>query len=132
MLPKIFNVFQKKDYKFKVDKHRVFAFWKEPSIQKTDSEWEEYGRYLQNAIKQSVEPNVWSLISKPGFYDDPEYGIYVKKVRIMLIEEYGLDSEEVKIGNYHLGLLVLGFPAQENIKYPLYYRGVQLKPYEKV
>lgn len=61
---------------------------------------------------------------------DPKAHEYIKGVRSSLIMEYSLvDSEdEVWIGDYHMGMLVLGFKAKPDVLYPYYYKGIQLKP----
>ncbi|MCP5487508.1 MAG: hypothetical protein H7A43_02575 [Verrucomicrobia bacterium] len=54
-------------------------------------------------------------------------------MRAELIEEYSLHEieDEIKIGVYHLGLLVLSIPTDAPETFPYYYRGIQLKPYRR-
>ncbi len=61
----------------------------------------------------------------------PVYREYVEHVRAQLIEEYVLHEiqDEIKIGAYHMSLLVLSFPSDDLEMYPYYYRGIQLKPF---
>ena len=70
------------------------------------------------------------MISQRDPAESTEYQAHVERVRGQLVEEYGLSSRNdgVKIGLYHMGMLVISFPASDDVEYPYYYRGVQLKP----
>ena len=56
---------------------------------------------------------------------------YVEEVRDSLISEYSLDqqTDEVALGNYHMGMIVISFKARPSVEYPYCYKGIQLKPW---
>ncbi|TWT62983.1 hypothetical protein [Rubinisphaera italica] len=91
---------------------------------------DQYLSDLQSAVRNSVEENVWKIVSSGNMQSDPKACEYVEIVRRSLIDEFGLkdDSNEVWIGNYHLGMIVIGFNAKPQVIYPYYYKGIQLKP----
>ena len=122
--------FSKKPYRIRVSDHSVFVKWLKPIQQWSQEDGAAYLRSLQKAVRKTVDQETWQLISSPDFFNNPEYRNFVEKIRTKLIEEYHFQSQanDVRISTYHMGLLVLDFPASDEIKYPYCYYGVQLKP----
>ena len=124
------RLFRKRPYRIRVDGDRVFVQWLKPIQEWQPDEGKDYLPKLQEAVKRTVDTAVWELVSRPDPSSDPAYREYVGRIRGDLIRDFGLSDRtgEVKIGNYHLGMLVLSFPAANGVEYPYYYRGVQLVP----
>lgn len=129
----MFNFLNRKPYQIRVCGHSVFVKWTKPIQQWTPEDGVDYLPSLWKAIKKTVDSETWQLISDPKFYDNPKYRSYVEGIRVRLIDEYHLQpkAETVKIGSYHMGLLVLSFPSACDTEYPYYYCGVQLKPFKE-
>ena len=124
------NLFRKSPYRIRIDGHSVFTQMMTPITEWKPSESEKYLSDLQTAVKQTVDAPTWALISEPNPSSNPAYRTYVENIRKDLLTEFGLEDrrEDVRIGTYHMGMLVLSFPAKSDIQYPYYYRGIQLKP----
>jgi len=113
--------------------HQVFAEWLRPIESWSDKDQDDYMAELRSAVRASIDEPTWNLISRENRSDHEEYQRYVREVREKLIEEYSLQEigEQLGIGLYHGGLLVLSWPVEEGGTYPYYYHGVQLKPYKR-
>jgi len=127
------NVFHRKPYRIRRDGHCVFVKWVRPIEQWSQKDGDSYLPTLQDHVRASVDEATWVLVGREDPASNPAYRAYVENVRVQLIQEYSLQkiADSIKIGVYHLGLLVLGFPSDDPEKYPYYYRGIQLKPYRK-
>lgn len=123
----------RRSYKIRVRGHCVYVKLNRPIHELKDEKGEQYLSELQAAVRRTVDADIWALISRPHPQNDKDYSDYVERVKALLIKEYDLDPEadEVHTGNYHLGMLVLSFVAAEEVEYPYYYRGVQLKPHKE-
>lgn len=130
---KIRNYFQKACYSITVKGSSVFVNRHKPIINWSSDENDKYLKELGSAIRKTVDVDIWSVISKNNPEEDPSYRKYVERIRTILIKEYGFADQEsaVEIGYYHYGKLVLSFPAKEGVEYPMFFRGIQLKPYLK-
>jgi hypothetical protein len=119
-----------KPYEINIEGHRVYMSWDQPIHAWNQKAQDSYLPELQAAVRLTIDDAAYPIISSGNMQADPRAHDYVAKVRNDLIVEYGLvDSEEtVWIGNYHMGMLVIGFKAEPAIKYPYYYKGIQLKP----
>ncbi len=122
--------FGKKKYRLRVAGDCVFMRWLRPIGECSESECQEYLVRLGKAIRRTVAPQVWALLTMPEPCENPEYQAYVQSVREAFISEYGLAAvaDEVIIALYHADMLVLSFPGQAGVEYPYSFRGVQLKP----
>jgi hypothetical protein len=127
------NLFNRKPYRIRRSGHRVFVKWRKPIEQWPPDAGEAYLPSLRLYVQASVDATAWSLVGRENPASDPAYREYVERVRAQLIEEYSLHEikDEIKIGVYHLGLLVLSIPTDDPEKFPYYYRGIQLKPFRK-
>ena len=130
----MFNIFSKPAYKLTIKNDSVFCKWHKDITQWSEKESDEYLAQLQSAVKKTVSQEKWELITKDSpRSEDVEYQNYVEAVKKEVILKFGFEEsfELVRIGLYHSDMLVISFPAQEKIKYPYYFMGVQLKPYKK-
>jgi len=127
------NLFNRKPYRIRRRGHRVFVKWRKPIEQWSAAAGDAYLRTLRQHVHASVDEATWALVGREDPSSDPAYREHVERVRAQLIEEYALQEiqDEIKVGVYHLGLLVLSFPTDDLDKYPYYYRGIQLKPFRK-
>jgi len=126
------NLFNRKPYRINRNAHRVFVKWVKPIEQWTPHDSDTFLPALRSHVQASVDDTTWSIIGQDNPASDSAYRAYVERVRAQLIEEYGLQDiqDEIKVGTYHLGLLVLSWPSPEFETYPYYYRGIQLKPFQ--
>ena len=127
------KLFRNDLYTIRAEGHRVFVRWLKPMTEWEPEVNERYLPALQDAVKKSVDAVSWKLISEPNPSGNPAYREYVEKVRTEFIAEYRMEKRHanVRIGTYHMGMLVLSFPAEPAVVYPYYYRGVQLSPIEE-
>lgn len=127
------SLFQGKPYRIRRSGHRVFVKWLKPIAQWPPDAGEAYLPTLRRHVQASVDESAWSLVGRENPCSDSAYREYVERVRAELIEEYSLHEieDEIKIGVYHLGLLVLSIPTDAPETFPYYYRGIQLKPYRR-
>ena len=127
------NLFKRKPYRIRRSGHRVFVEWRKPIEQWSPDAGDAYLPALRRHVQASVDEAAWSLVGRENPSGDSAYREYVERVCAQLIEEYGLNEieDEIKIGVYHLGLLVLSIPTETPDTFPYYYRGIQLKPYRR-
>lgn len=124
------RLFDRPPYRIRVAGDRVFVQWLKPIQEWQPAEGAGYLPELRAAVKATVKSDAWEIISRRDPSSDPAYREYVERIRGEFIQEFGLVERvgEVNVGTYHLGMLVLSFPATEGVEYPYYYRGVQLVP----
>lgn len=127
------NLFNRKPYEIRRSGHRVFVKWRKPIKQWSPGSVKAYMPSLRRHAQASVDEKAWSLVGRENTSSYPAYREYVERVRAQLIEEYSLHhiDDQITIGAYHLGLLVLRFTADEPHSFPYCYRGIQLKPLRK-
>ncbi len=129
----MFDFLRRTKYTLRVDGHRVFRRWLRPIQEWSNKDCREYSRQLDESIRKTVTPEIWTLLTGPEPSENAEYQAYVASVRSQLIAEYGFQdrADQIFVGVYHYERLVIGFPARKGVEYPYYYRGIQLKPYEE-
>ncbi len=127
------NLFNRKPYRIRRSGHCVYVKWRKPIEQWSPDAGEAYLPALRRHVQASVDETTWALVGRENPSSEPAYREYVERVRTQLIEEYSLHDigDEIKIGVYHLGLLVLSIPAGDAEMFPYFYRGIQLKPFRK-
>jgi hypothetical protein len=126
-------MFNRKPYRIKRSGHSVFVKWLKPIELWAPEANDAYLPSLRKHVQASVDESAWPLVGRENPSSNPAYREYVERVRAQLIEEYSLQAtqDEIKIGTYHMGLLVLSWPSDNLDVYPYYYRGIQLKPFKK-
>lgn len=119
-----------KPYSIRVEDDSVFVSWDQPLSEWDQKSQDEYLPKLQEAVRSTVDDEVYAIISYGDMYSDPKAKEYVESVIADLRMKYALpDSDDVvRIGYYHMEMLVIGFDADPQIQYPYYYKGIQLKP----
>ena len=90
--------FGKKKYRLRVAGDCVFMRWLRPIGECSDSECQEYLVRLGKAIRRTVAPQVWALLTMPEPCENPEYQAYVQSVREAFISEYGLAAVAARHG----------------------------------
>ncbi len=114
------RLFRKDPYRIRVDGHRVFVRWLKPITEWRPDEGSRYLSALQGAVRKTIDSATWALISQADPESDPAYRAHVERVKGQLLEEHGLQSrcEDVRVGLYHMGMLVISFPANAHTEYP--------------
>jgi hypothetical protein len=127
------DLFNRKPYRIKRNGHSVFVKWLKPLVEWPPEANDAYLPSLRRHVQASVNETVWTLVGRANPSSDPEYREYVEHVRVQLIEEYSLQEiqEQIEVGVYHGGLLVLSWESDHPEKFPYYYRGIQLKPFKR-
>jgi len=121
---------QKTAYLFKRIGHKVFVEWLAPLESWSDATLDNYSADLRKNVRASLDDeSCWKIVSRGDPSAHQDYHLYVKGVREKLIEEYSLQeiAEEIEIGDYYDGILVLSFFSNESAKYPNFYCGIQLE-----
>lgn len=120
-----------KPYRIRIEDDSVYVTWESPLPEWDQRSQDEYLPELQAAVRSTVNDEVNEIISSGDMWSHPKANEYVELVRMDLIKRYGLPDtkEAVWIGNYHANMLVIGFYADKDVRYPYFYKGIQLKPW---
>ncbi len=117
-----------KPYTIKVAGDSVYVSWERPLPEWDQRSQDEYLPDLEAAVRSTISDEIYEIISSGDMWSDPKAKEYVERVKRDLTDRFGLPEKAVRIGHYHMNMLVLGFDADRDTKYPYFYKGIQLKP----